>query len=221
MNDQNVKMKTSSIPPELAQSDRERGITDSYQRAGNAPERPSFGPGNSGYNPADPRNSQWRNVTGGTARTATIPGLEIEYEDILGGVVEASGEFCENQSSPIIGYGQRPYQRGPARTRFQSVRMFYESPDLTNHPDYDLRQNLPTIIRFTADMEPDYMRRYYDNRIRLINDLLEHTEDELANNVDPRILHARHEFHTELLRRRTTAMKELAKVERYARRRES
>lgn len=214
MTDQNVKMKTSSIPKQPEQVDQNRA--DSFQTNSKAAESAKITAGDA-FRPGDAKSNHWKAMNSGGVKSSAVPGLPDE--NILGAI----GEFCRDANNKPRGYYQTYKNDFRPKSRFDQLRLFYESPDITKLSD--LKQNLPSVPRFDKmyRMVKDfgYIKRYYKNRLGLIKDLIAHSEDEIKKTDNPEVIKARMEF-IDLLRRKETFTKEqLSEAERTSRLRKS
>lgn len=206
MNDQNVK-KISSKPPDLEKPEQTKSPPDSFKLATKDADKPEIGPGDSKYKAADPHTSQWKLMSNG-AKNTVIGGIPDEN------ILEALVPWCEKINQLADGDIQEYISPFRPRTAFDFYRLKYETPDLTRQ--IDLKKTLPPIYSF-AEMyqevpDVDYIKTYFTNRLGLIKDLVKHTEDILAKELNPHILMARKEFHIYLLEKKAFVEKELAKA---------
>lgn len=217
MSNQNVNMRTSVIPPEPAQVERDDVLDEFFSPGTETHRQPQPGPGNSGYSTSDIRSSRWSQLSNGGPRAAM--GSLFADDELLSELPLLSDEL-EESYTPQSDYD--PYEirsNFTPRTPLDGLRMLYESIDPTKVSDVNLDQNTPDIPDFAQMYQQvedvEYIKRFYENRIGLINDRIEHSQEEMTKTKDYRILQARRRDIDNLKRVLTDAKRQLVRAQRH------
>lgn len=188
MTDQNIKFKTSMAPIIPGQTEDK---TDSYELTKNDKEMPSFGPDNSNYEPENPKNANWRQVSGGTTAKYAI-NLPTQEDSGIGAIAN----WCSNVNTMKANHID-PYR--PANQPKNAADVFlnrYQPYDYTKQ--FDLKESVPNIppaAELYQEIEDvDFVRNYYNNRLDLLDELIANTQKEIASPIDSNALRARQEF---------------------------
>ena len=206
MSDQNVKLQPKAAIKAPEQSELKKKETDTYQSGPKVSTAPQWGPGNSGYSPAHPKNAQWSQISKG----GISPG--IPDENLLGPLMPMVEVIDKNMKE----YGKQPYMRGYVpRNKFDQHRLYFENPNIASVED--LKKDFRPIPKFSKIYSQikdcTYIRNFYANRLGMIHELMEHTKYELENNTNPDILDARKEFEIFLKEQKVHCEKQITQNE--------
>ena len=204
MTDQNIKFKTTAVAPKPDQNDDKKDIFQTH-----GPEKPNIGPGSSEYKPGNAKTSQWKAVSGGTAKSMMDPFAVPE-----GGVIGELGEWCADTNQEMANKDLAYKSDFVPRTVFDHFRTKYESPDFTKQ--FDLKTNLPEIPSFgeiyNQINDLSYIKRFFVNRLKMVKDMIVSTKEEIRTSTDYRQTQARHEFHVLLQRKQSFIERQLAEL---------
>ena len=206
MSEQNVKLKPKAAIAAPEQNSPKKEEADTYQSGPKVSTVPQWGPGNSGYSPANPKNAQWSQVSKG----GIAPG--IPDENVIAPLMPMVEIVDKNAKES----GKQPYMRGYVpRNKFDKHRLYFENPNVASVED--LKKEFRPIPKFSKIHDQirdcNYIRNFYANRLGMIHELMEHTKYELENNTNPDYLDARKKFEIFLKEQKIHCEKQLTQTE--------
>lgn len=198
MGDQNVKIRTSSLP-DTPSPERPDDTADSFRMSEDKTPENDFGPGNSRFSYESQGKSYWNSMSTGRPRNAVVPGIPNDT-----GTIDALAEWSKETEKMRETLGT-PYEtKFQPKSAFDYLRLNFEP--FTPFKLKDLKKNVPAIPRFATvygqSKSTDYAKRYFMNRLGLINDLIKTTDKEIETQPDPRIKTVRAQFKRFLLEKK-------------------
>lgn len=190
MTDQNVKLKSSSVPKILEQAEIEAQRIDTFS-TGTDKTVPQAAPENgSTYNPEDTRLSGWRTLSGGNVKSVAVPTIETNFD--MGEMVEVAETF-----DSMVTNGEAPPYNAYFRTPFEALRLKMESgSSLLKEKEAELKKLLPAFqplskLLETSGGDYNWISKYLTNTIHTVTKLRVHNENELKTEKDPGVLQLR------------------------------